>query len=375
MSGRSTRGLVCLSGLLCLLGLLGLLGLPGRLAAAPLDLLLTAAPERQAPRGVVEFGVDRLNRSLDFATSNDLEGGATETASGRYQAETLSGGLHVAEGLWLSAGYGRRRISTELDTYRYRSWQAAGQFRFLDGAGPRPALALRLSAWGNGADATVTTAPIRVPGAVLNTVTVSQPADRQLQADLIGTWDLSPTLELSAVLGAGRSRLRYAALAATTTRNGCLYDLRFTGNDILGTLVEPCESSGGVIRQFFDSSGDYGIDVANEIAWRGRFAQAGVNARWRAGPWTLHGGYMFHTVRREAVDDILARRGKPVHEHNHLFALEADYRFTPRFSAVARAQISSNLFFNDVPVTYNTSTSASFGSRLSLFTLGLRAVF
>ena len=33
---------------------------------------------------------------------------------------------------------------------------------------------------------------------------------------------------------------------------------------------------------------------------------------------------------------------------------------SPEEQAFARAQINSNLFLNDVPVTYNTSTSASF---------------
>ena len=40
-----------------------------------------------------------------------------------------------------------------------------------------------------------------------------------------------------------------------------------------------------------------------------------------------------------------------------------------------RAQISSNLFFNDVPVTYSASTSSSFGSGHPVVTIGLRAGF
>ena len=118
-----------------------------------------------------------------------------------------------------------------------------------------------------------------------------------------------------------------------------------------------------------------GRDVAREIAWRGRFVQAGVNLRWRTGPWTVSGGYVYHRVRREAVDDILADRGRPVHTHNHGLTLQGDYRIDRRFSVFARAQLSIHLLFNEMPVTYNTSTSGTFGSRLPLFTLGLRAAF
>jgi hypothetical protein len=103
--------------------------------------------------------------------------------------------------------------------------------------------------------------------------------------------------------------------------------------------------------------------------------QLGVNSAWRNGPWTLQGGYLFHAVRREAVDAILASRGKASHTQNHNITLEADYRVHPHVSVFSRVQFSSNLFFNDIPVTYNSSTAARFGSKYSLFSVGLRAVF
>ena len=55
--------------------------------------------------------------------------------------------------------------------------------------------------------------------------------------------------------------------------------------------------------------------------------------------------------------------------------MEAAYQVQPNWSPVLRAQINSNLFFNDIPVTYNSTTSGSFGNRYSVFTMGLRAGF
>jgi len=234
---------------------------------------------------------------------------------------------------------------------------------------------VRLSAWGNYAAATESTTAVVVPGAKLNSVRVSEPADRQLQADLIGTWDLSPASEISAFVGAGISRLSYAALSATTTRNGCDYQLAFNGNDIYGTLAAPCNAPGGVIQQFYDSSGAYGVDVANEIAWRARFLQVGANGLWRSGDWTLQAGYLLYLVQRERVDDILAARGKPSFMHNQSINLQAAYRFAPHLTVTAGTQLTSHFLMNDVPVTYNTSTSERFGSRYSLFTAGLRLDF
>lgn len=72
----------------------------------------------------------------------------------------------------------------------------AGQYRFNAPAGAVPALALRLSAWGQRTSATKTHSPVRVPDAILDTVTVSAPSDRQLQADLIATWAASPAFDV-----------------------------------------------------------------------------------------------------------------------------------------------------------------------------------
>lgn len=350
--------------------------------AAPLDALLTAAPERIAPTAYVELGVDRLNRALDFSTSADdaVDAGSgaapTTTGQGNYRASQLLGSWQVIDGLWLTGGLAERRVSNAVDTFRYRSWQVSAQARVLQASGALPAVALRLSGWGNRAAVTEATTPVHVPGAILDTVTVTRPSDRNLQADVIGTWVLSSALDLSAALGVGSTRLAYGALSATTTRNGCPYQLSFNGNDIFGNLAGPCaDTGGGVIRQFYDRSGDYGVDVAPEIAWHGRFVQAGFNASWRTGDWTLRGGYLLHVAKRDGVDDILARRGDPVHKVNHVVAAEAVLRLHPNLSTFARAQISNKLFFNDLPVTYNTSTSGSFGSRYSLLTLGLRAGF
>ena len=176
-------------------------------------------------------------------------------------------------------------------------------------------------------------------------------------------------------MGLGRSQLSYGSLSATTTRNGCDYNVAFNGNNIYGTLIPPCNVSGAVIQQFFDSSGAYGVDVANEIAWSGTFFQAGVNGSWHSGLWTLKAGYLFHVVKRERVDDILNSRGQEAYTKNHNVALQADYRVHPRVTLFARTQLTSNLFFNDIPVTYNSSTAERFDSRYTLFSVGLRAEF
>ena len=175
--------------------------------------------------------------------------------------------------------------------------------------------------------------------------------------------------------------LFYGGLTATTRIGICDDDLKVRGNDIFGTLTEPCAGSGGgVIRQCYDSSGDGGADVARQFAWSGRFMQVGRNAQWHNHVGLLNGVYLFHSLRRNNVDNILVVRGNPlVHQNhplvhqNHPLMLEAAYKWQPNESLFMRAQVSSNLYFNDLPVTYNASTSGSFGSGYPVVTIGQRA--
>jgi len=343
--------------------------------AAPNDVFLTATPETIAPRAYLELVSDHMNESLDVFKVREADPLTAGTKAGDYHGTYLSGAVKVAEGAWLSGALGQRSLSSTSDTYHYTNWQLAGLYRFKEANGTWPAMALRLSAWGNYASATESTTAVVVPGAKLNTVKITDPADLQLQADLIGTWNLTPASTLSAFVSVGSTQLSYGDLSATTTRNGCNYQVAFTGNNIYGTLIPPCSVAGGVIQQFFDSSGAYGVDVANEIAWRGNFLQAGINRSWQRGPWTWQAGYLFHMIKREQVDDILVSRGKEAFTQNHNITLQATYRISPQLSVFGRGQLTSNLFFNDIPVTYNSSTADRFGSKYSVFSVGLQANF
>lgn len=353
---------------------LGLCAMP--VHAAPGDVLLSALPERLGARGHLEAGVGRVNSKIDFTEPEADPAAPDAAAKGNYRDSHLRGAWQASDGLWLSAGLWQRVLSDGVDEFRYQSWQISGMVRLTEPSGPMPALGVRLSAWGNGADVTSSTTPVTVPGAILDSVSISRPSDRQLQLDLIGTWVVNPAWDVSAVLGAGRTQLAYGDLSATTTRNGCRYNLQFNGNDIFGSLAQPCTGNGGgVIQQFYDSSGAYGVDVAKEIAWQGTFLQAGLNAAWQDGPWSVRGGLLMHWARRQDVDDIVATRGQRSFGHTRILALEASRQIHDHLAAVLRLESSSHLFLAELPVTYNASTASRFGGRFSQFSFALRAGF
>jgi len=351
--------------------------------AAPGDALLGGLPEGGQERGWLSLSADHADRSLNPFQDRVVDPSAPQLPPGSVDGQQLAGAWRVREDLLLSAALGQRRLDDGLDRYRFDSWLLSGQFRLTGrqtGRQTGPAdgwhsLSLRLAAWGHQADVMASRTPVQVPGAVLNSVTVISPSDRNLQADLVASWQLQPAVEVHAVLSLGRTQLAYGDLRATTTLDGCQYDLDFQGNDIFGNLSAPCSAAGGVVQQFFDSSGDYGVDVPRELAWRGHFVQAGVNMRWQRGDWSLQGGYLAHRIWRQDVDDILAARGDPVQTINHLVAVEAGWRVHRHLALFLRGQRSSRLFFNELPVIYNSSTSSSFSQHFSLLTLGLRAHF
>lgn len=343
-------------------------------AAAPLDAFLTATPDQSKPLGFIEVGNDHMNSQLDFFKIKEDDPTTAGTQAGDYRGVHVRGGFRPFDAAWVSGSLWQRNVSDATDSYDYTSWQVSGQYRFLKASGKLPALAMRLSAWGNYAPQTQSNTPVTVPGAILNTVKITQPKDQQLQADLVGTWQLSPQTDVSVVVGGGSTKLSYGALSATNTLNGCDYNLTFVGNAISGTLAAPCAQD-VYLLDIFDDSGRFGIDVANEIAWRGNFVQAGINSLWQRGPWTVQMGYLFHLVKRRAVDDILKSRGQTSYTHNHNIAVQANYQLTPNLSVFGRGQLTSNLFFNDIPVAYNSSTAERFGSKYSVFSVGLRADF
>lgn len=341
--------------------------------AASLDSLVTAVPESMGPQGYLEVGSDHMNAQLDFFGIRNTDALAAGTQAGDYHGSHIVGGWRIKDKFWLSGSFWQRNLSGLSNTYHFDSWQASGLYRFREADGKVPALALRLSAWRNAAAEVVATNICAAPvvgsprqcqvNAFLDRVKIADPADRDLQVDLIGSWKLTPSLDINALLSIGNSQLSYGGLSGVATIDGKSYQLSPDGSDILFTAADGSER---IAKGVFNSS---------DIAWRGNFIQLGVNTAWNHGPWTLRGGYLFYAIQREAIDDILKSRGWSVVNQNKTLLLETDYRFSPHISLFARGQISSALIFNDMPVIYNAFSSDLVGGRYSIYTLGLRADF
>ena len=83
--------------------------LAGAAAAAPLDGVRTALPERIAPNGWLEAGVSRVNRSIDFSDPEDDPVLAPRSANGDYRDVQVSGAWRLRDVLQLDRA---ERIAT-----------------------------------------------------------------------------------------------------------------------------------------------------------------------------------------------------------------------------------------------------------------------
>ncbi|AGX88182.1 hypothetical protein [Candidatus Symbiobacter mobilis] len=340
--------------------------------SAPWDALLQATPP--ADKAYLELSTDHLNGALDVFRVREDDPANAGTPAGDFHSVAISGGAKVAGGNWLSASLGRKSLRSASDAYHYTSWQVSAMHP-LEWIGGNGTWAARLSAWGNHASATESTTAIVVPGARLRTVHIDKPEDRQIQADVVGSWKVWAGATLSAHVGIGKTKLSYQGMEATTKRNGCLYHVTFWGNTMLANLIPPCNVGGIVMEQLYDRSGLYGVDIPTEIAWRGNFAQVGGNVQWQRGAWTFNVGYLYHYMRRNGVDGILAGRGARSYQRNEHLLFQASYPVRPGWTVYGRAQTTSHLLLDDIPVTYNSSTAKRFGSGHATFGVGVRRVW
>jgi len=341
--------------------------------AAPLDAFLSATPEQYAPKGVLEVGSDHMNEPLDFFKIRDTNALAAGTQAGDYQGAHVAGAWRVTDSAWLSGSLWQRRISGLSESYNFSSWRASGQYRLLVGTRHVPALALRLSAWGNQAGDVGSSFAVNAgvqalmpAGFLLQSIKVSEPVDNNLQADLVAGWKLTPTTDLDVLLSAGSTRLSFGQLSGSVLNGGRAYQFDAIGNP--STVATAADGS-----QVLANTSK--IHVADELAWRGNFLQAGINAAWNHGPWTMRAGYLWYAVQREGIDDILAARGWSSYSQTRTIALEANYRIRPNLSIFARSQLSDTLIFNEMPVLYNTFSADLNGGKYSIYSVGLRADF
>jgi hypothetical protein len=339
-------------------------------SAAPLDALLTANQINLPGKGELEVSYDFVNSSVDFLGIRDKN--ASSTTVGDYKGAHLRGGVAITPQLWVDGALWRRQIDYRSFLAELTSWQVAGQYKLLEGAGYTPALALRLGAWGNYADSLSKSTNTTVAGTKFTSAQVTKPRDVQYQLDLIGTWPLSQQTDVSLFAGAGASSVSFESVSATSRLGQCNYNVAFSDIESVSTLAQPCN---GILEARFSQPASETVNVNKEARYTASYYQAGFMADWHNHDWRIRAGYQYQTINRSQVDDIIASRGNTPYKSNHVIISDVSYRVYKNAIVFMRGQYMKNQFNGEVPMAYNSLTADRFNKRYGILSTGLIFTF
>lgn len=338
-----------------------------RVSAAPLDSLMTVDTPAHAGAGKLEAAYDAVNKTLDVFHIRASDPQYAGTNVGNYAGEHVLGEVGLSSRLALEGSFWRRQISYNADRESLHSWELALQYRLPipEGYGR---YALRVGTWGNYAGVLSKSTPTTIAGQQVSSISVSDPRDRQNQADLIGTWKPDGNWAYSAFLGGGDSSVRVGALTAGA--GACRYAITFTATSVDGTQIGSC---GLLLTSSF--SKPTSTDESAALSYDAGFAHAGGSMRWQHGQWRLRAGYLREQLYRQGVDDIVERQGGKAYRHNNVFDGEIAWVFSHDAELFVRGEAMSNQFLGEIPFAYNAVTASKFNGKYGFASFGIRSVF
>jgi hypothetical protein len=339
--------------------------------SAPLDVLLTANQPTTPGNGELEISYDAANNSLDFMNLREKNGSISNV--GDYKGEHLRGGIAITPQLWVDGALWRREIDYRSFLADLTTWQIAGQYKFLEGAGYSPSVALRLGAWGNYSDSLTKSTNTTLAGTKFTTATVTKPQDLQFQLNAVGTWTLTPQVEFSLFGGGGTSRTSYDTISATSrTANGCEYNIAFVDAGTISTLARPCTAA-VVISRYSQSISK--IDVNKEAKYKAYYYQIGFMTAWTVNDWRIRGGYQYQSINRHEIDELVESRGTMAYKNNQILIADVSYKVLKNATVFLRGQFMKNQFNGEIPLAYNTLTADRFGQRYGILSTGVTFSF
>ena len=341
-----------------------LLAITANVYAAPLDAFLTANRPAEVFKPEVELSYDLANRAVDFLNLRPTRADGTEGPAGDYSGAHIKIGMNVTPDIWIDGALWKRKIDYVSTTADITSWQLGGQWKMIDGGPGGNSIAVRLGAWGDSSPVLRRTTNVTVQGTTFASAQATNPSDTQLQLDLIGTWSVAKSLDLTTLIGAGRSKVDFDRVSATSKSKGCLYDVQFNDTSVVST----CEASGTRISVPNDV---FGIDVRQEARYTSSYVNVGANIAWHPGDWRVRGGVMYTLLNRGAIDDIVATRGGTSYKSNTFVLAEVGYKWLPTTLTYIRAQVMAHQFVGEVPLTYNTLTATQHRRRYGILSVGL----
>ncbi|MBF0369653.1 MAG: hypothetical protein HQL52_09380 [Magnetococcales bacterium] len=336
---------------------------------APLDEFLTAQPGYAPGHGEIEVGWDMMNKTVDLFGVREPDSRGEDI--GDYTGGHIRGGLALTKRLWIDGGLWKRGVKTPYDDGESIGWQLGSQLQMTYHMGWLPALALRLSYWGNRANEANKGSATNVASLTVDTIRVDNPKDHQTQVDLIATWALSEKSLMTLFAGGGRSKTDFDRLSLSL--GGCEYSLdESPNNDSDYAYLAPNDSRNCVGFGFSES-----FHPAMFLRYDSKYWQMGGHYQWMNDKWRARLGYRFIKVDRDELDALVTQYGKTgvTYDSNHILTAELGYKITPSIGGFVRSQLMKRQFVGELPLTYNPFSAHKFEEPYGILTLGLTSGF
>ena len=378
-----------------LVAALALAAWPLPLTAAPLDEFLTAMPGYEPMHGEAEASFDIMNSTVDLFGVRD-----SDSSIGDYSGGTVRGGLALTRRLWVDGTLQRRSVKTRWGQGDSNAWKMGAQYQATVNTGYLPAIALRLSAWGDFADEAYKGSPTSVGGITANSVRVDAPRDMQTQMDLIGTWRMNPQTSLSMFFGFGNSSVKSDGITVDSFnldgigRPGKWNVSTQSATDdngkpitrIKGACFSDCGSLIAFDVPLEDLAKDYPqlasasskLDLFERIDYDAKYFQLGGMFQWFNEDWRTRIGYRYQTLDRDVDDAIRSSKtfaDATVYDSNHVLSADVGYKLQDHLGFFLRGNLMSNQFVGELPFSYNYFSSHKFKEKYGFLSIGLASGF
>ncbi|MEX8505720.1 hypothetical protein [Leptothrix ochracea] len=345
----------------------------------PLDALLQAASVgfggAKASNPVqIEVMRDLVNSQIDVFQIRGQDPALQGTHIGDYAGQHVRGLLRThADRLRLEGQVWQRNMQDRNSVIRVTSWQTGVQWRMNDDLSADQSYAVRLSSWGNQSQAIerASTLSLQAMGlrATAPQIRIDQPRDTQLQADLIGSWR---AYRLSAFVGAGQSRVDHSDISGQATLSGCTYRLQFDTTALIARPAPGCPSP-MTVRVPLNL---LPFDLQGETRYQARFWHLGGSWSLPMPPsWSMQLGYEHQRLDRDHIDRLITQRGGRPVDRNHIGIAQMGYQIEPGWSLVVRAQVMTQSWVGEMPMSYNTLTAQHMDRLYGWLSTGIQADF
>jgi hypothetical protein len=317
---------------------------------------------------------DWVNPQVDVFKVRGQDPALQGTRIGDYTGHHLKGHIDLASArLRLEGQAWQRELQDRDSAIKVNTWQTGVQWRLNEDPGAAASYALRLSGWGNQSQAIERSSSLTLQAmglrATVQQMRIEQPRDAQMQADWIGSWR---TYRLSAFVGLGQSRVDHGEITGQANLSGCNYRLQFDTTALIARPAPGC-SSPMTVRVPLSL---LPFDVQTETRYSASFAHVGGSWSLPMPPsWSMRLGYEFLRLHRDRIDAVISQRGGQALDHNHIGISELSYHPEPGWALVVRAQVMTQAWVGEMPMSYNTFTAQHFDRLYGWLSTGVHIAF